>query len=223
MTTITLTGQGGKLLERLARRSTAGELFSVIEQFMLSRQSRLAGFVVRSWNRKGNTRTGSLVRSIDAAVFRDEAGLPALEVGVLRGPAQKYAGIQEHGTKSENPDSPYPRFITPKKGKALAMPVGDALTPAGVARYEGPRNYPEELTFIPIQRGDVAGRLVLTSDIEAARALEGEIDYSTIESLYILLYRARIPAKFYIRDGVRRFMPQFAADLANELVKEFAA
>ncbi len=105
------------------------------------------------------------------------------------------------------------------------MPVGDAVTPAGVARYAGPRSYPEELTFIPIQRGDVAGRLVLTSDVEAERERvrgTGEgIDYGAIESLYILLYRARIKPKFYIRDGVRKFMPILSDELAKALVTDF--
>lgn len=94
-------------------------------------------------------RSGSLARSIIGIGGVLPGGQLGWRVGVLKGPSLAYARIQHDGG-----------VIRPVNAKALAMPVGPAVTPAGVARYKGPRTYPRPLGFIPLNRGNVVGLLV---------------------------------------------------------------
>lgn len=131
---------------------------------------RIAGVITQSLNagKKGlYVRTGNLKRSI---IGRGELidGAPAMRVGVFSGPSLRYAGVQEHGTKGKNPLSPYPT-IRPKRGKALAIPVGPALNASGVPRFVSARQYrsprggkigADSLRFVPINRGRLLGVLI---------------------------------------------------------------
>lgn len=75
-----------------------------------------------------NVRTGAYRSSIT----RSEPELTPLgfeaRVGVRKGPASPYAAIHETGG------------VIRAKGRLLAIPIGPALTPAGVARYKSPRD-----------------------------------------------------------------------------------
>lgn len=57
--------------------------------------------------------------------------------GIADGPAAKYAAVQEFGA-----------VITPKQAKVLAVPVGEALTGAGVPRYASPLDVPGDAMWI---------------------------------------------------------------------------
>lgn len=72
-------------------------------------------------------RTGSLARSIDGWLKSETEGV----VGVPSDSAvNKYKWLLGDETKT----------ITPKKGKFLAIPIGENLTAAGVARFKSPRD-----------------------------------------------------------------------------------
>lgn len=75
-------------------------------------------------------RSGNLARAVDDWMEGDYEAV----VGVREGSGvSKYAWLL--GDESIPP-------ITPKKGKFLAIPIGEGLTPAGAARYSSPRQVP---------------------------------------------------------------------------------
>lgn len=197
-----LTAEGRKALTTLRRSADPVLLGGEVAKFFDRRAARIAGAISRDIGPGTiKRRTGNLARSI-VGFGNVEGGRPGFEVGVLRGPALAYAGVQELGTKGKNPASPYPTIV-PKRGKALAIPVGPALTPAGVARYLGPRSYPTPLHFEPILRGKVIGRLVTEHD----------------ETAYLLLRSVDIAPKHYLQTGVEKALPQLVLDLETFLVR----
>ena len=195
------------LLEHLGKERLYGE----IDRFF-DRQSSIVARKVTVSAFRGllKTRTGNLSRSI---LGRGErlAGVPALRIGIFRGPALRYAGVQEFGTKGKNPDSPYDT-IKPKKAKALAIPEGKALTPAGVPRFESPRGYPGQLRFIPFRRGIAVGALYDEKDVARAEK-KGVLNLDDIKKVYLLLRRVDIAPKHYLLDGLKREAGQLAIDL----------
>lgn len=70
-------------------------------------------------------------------------------------------------------------IIKPRKGQFLAIPIGNALTPAGVSRYPSPRDA-GELIFIPRTK---AGNTIL-----ARRKPDGGLD-----PLFVLKKQVEIP------------------------------
>jgi len=73
-----------------------------------------------------NRRTGNLARAVDSWLESDHDGV----VGIHEGTAvDKYAYLLGDEDKT----------ITPKKAKFLTIPIGEGLTPSGVARYKSPR------------------------------------------------------------------------------------
>jgi len=143
-------------------------------------------------------RTGTLRRSVISRVESGAKG-PLIRVGVTRGPALKYAGILEHGG-----------IIRPVSSKSLAIPTGDALTASGVARYASPRDYPGELSFIPIHRGRVVGILVDKSlDAEGQRP----------GALWFLLSSVRIPKFAWLSAPVYQSIPQVRNEIESWLLQ----
>lgn len=247
ITTITLDAPGRAVLKKLGKIApfARGAARQRLEKFLRVQAQRAAGHVIKTqltgtgakttyqanpYTKKRRRRTGSLARSITGGLAT-EKGLPAIEVGIFRGPALKYAGIQEEGTKSFNPSSPFPD-IEPKTAQALAIPVGDALTPAGVPRYHSIRAYPEQLKAIYFRsprstKGlDQIGVLVTMSSYLAAVGNDiGGLDYASInwEALNIvalLATRSGITPGFFLRDGVQDFLPELTDSLAAFMVKE---
>ena len=168
-------------------------------------------------------RTGQLAQAITGAGEMID-GVPALRVGVFRGPALKYAGPQEEGTKGTNPASPYPD-IKPKNAKALAIPQGKALTPAGVDKFGGPRNYPGDLRFIPFQRGRGIGRLVDEADIlklqKKRSKVFGPLNFNDIKTLYLLVAKVKIKGTHYLRDGFNENLETITKELEGFLLSLF--
>jgi hypothetical protein len=162
--------------------------------------SRAAGYVVKQFLSGDplHRRTGLLAASVvgDAIMV---GNVPAMRVGVFRGPALRYALIQERGGT-----------VLPVNAKALAMPVNAALTPAGVARWPGPREYPGKLQFIPWRKGggNAIGGLYDVAQLAAYRK-----NFSALRPLYVLLRQAKIPAHWYLRNGMQQFIPTVASEL----------
>jgi len=150
----------------------------------LSAQGATQGLI----NQRLRVRSGFLQRS---PAFRVEevAALPELHVSAGGGQGKRgelrYAALQEYGGT-----------VRPVKGKFLAIPVGPALTGAGVARYASARDVPG-LSFIPT----AGGGAVLGKS-------KGRGKNARMETWFILRRQVTIQGRYFVRDGTR---PAFAA------------
>lgn len=232
-----LTPQTRAYVRELQKVTDRAEFAQRVVTFLDPAAQRIAGDIVktrlsgpprtaRSTALRRNVlrrRTGNLARSV---VGRGEilGGLPAFRVGVLRGPAVRYAAVQELGTVGKGGELP---TIRPVRAKALAIPQEGALTPAGVERFGGPRGSPVPLRFVPFRRGVAVGKLVderqLEKETEAARAAHRAIDYDNVTTYYLLVKRVDITPTHFLRDGVRAAMPKLTNDLAVFVKKQLAA
>jgi hypothetical protein len=181
------------------------ELFKEILRFFKKDSLIVAGAIIRKFlsGKRGTKRkdqlarrTGTLARSVtgQATLFQ---GLPAMRIGVFRGPALKYANIQDVGGT-----------IKPRKAKALAIPVGPALTPAGVERFGGPRKFPGELRFIPFRSSGVAvGGLFEVKSLEkekkAASRGERPVSLRRAKMYYLLVKQVKIKGVGYLSKGLK--------------------
>jgi hypothetical protein len=154
-------------------------------------------------------RTGSLARSVTGRVERVD-GVPAIRVGIFRGPAANYAGILEKGGT-----------IKPVKAKALAIPVNHALTPAGVARYRSPREYPGRLIMRKFgQSGKAIGALYDEDEVEKAKVGKTSEDVDVLRAvkpLWLLVRSVKIPAYRWLSKPVIAFLPSLTADLSRRI------
>jgi hypothetical protein len=113
-------GDDGK---RLAAAISRGLHRGVVDAASKVASDYLSGQSLRS-------RTGNLRRAVQGWMDSDYDGV----VGVAAGSAvSKYAWLLGDGEKT----------IRPKNGKFLAIPIGDNLTGAGVARFTSPRQVPQ--------------------------------------------------------------------------------
>jgi hypothetical protein len=206
MLEIKLTKESVKLLEQLFQRFSTVRIYTALDKFFDQMALWVSGQIIKTAlsGQVLSRRTGNLAKSITGRAFR-EKGVPGFKVGIFRGPALRYAGVLEYGTKGYNSKSPYPT-IKPKKAKALAMPINDALTPAGVARFLSPRDFSrqkEELIFVPYQRGSGAiGGLYTSTEL-----IKGETNFENAKASYLLLAKADIKPRWYLRNGLRRRLP----------------
>lgn len=107
-------------------------------------------------------RSGELARSVkgSAAV---EAGAPTFSVGNIATDI-KPRTLDYARTQLGDDDTP----IKPVNAKALAIPVGKAKTPSGVAKYQSPRDYPGELVAIYFNSQTPAGTVSAQGNIIGA-------------------------------------------------------
>lgn len=190
-------------LDQLIQRTEPESLFNAVFQRM-GRLAQLAAAHVIRTSLSGQLlkrRTGSLARSVIGRAEMIE-GVPAIRVGIFRGPATAYAGALEHGAT-----------IRPKRARALAIPQKAALTPAGVDRWGGPRGYPGRLRFIPFRSSGIAvGRLVDENEARIA-AIGGNERLREIQTFYLLVRQVKIPAYHWLSKPIREFLPQIAREL----------
>lgn len=201
------TPETARYLRKLQATLSRGELTKAFVPFMERQGSLGAAKVTRNMlsGQRLKRRTGSLARGMVGRAELRGQGLPALRVGVLRGPSLKYAEGLEDGAD-----------IEAKPGKALAIPQDAAKTKAGVSRWASPRDYPGELKLVPFRRSGVAVAGLFDADsMEAAKGPDGEVDLSRATLLYILVKRVHIPAFHYLRDGFNLFLPEFQVALAD--------
>ena len=205
---LTLPKADQKRLDALTDLDDLNELFSGLLKLMNRLAQKVAGKVITT-SLSGKIlkrRAGSLARD---TVGRSEmiGGLPAIRVGIFRGPSRKYAGILERGG-----------VIKPRKAKALAIPQEAAQTAAGVDRFGGPRGYPGKLRFQPFKRGVAVGRLV--DENEAAEADKAGLTLDRGRTLYLLVTQVRIPAFKWLSKPVREQVPMVADEIAA-FIKDF--
>lgn len=221
---IKLEKSGTKALQNLLQILTMSEVQQALVPLFEKLGAVTAGHIIKT-SLSGQLlkrRTGSLARSVTGgSVMRD--GVPAIRVGVFRGPAMRYATTLEYGTKGKNPDSPIDT-IRPKNAKALAWPQPPVLTPAGVAKIQSPRQYKAafgyDLKFVPFRRGIAIGALYDERELEKAK--EGDtFDLTQAKAAYILLKQLDLEPTHFMRKGMIASLPMIARELAK-FIKEMA-
>lgn len=212
-----LTKSSIETIDRITEFVSAERLYDAITQFFQKQSQIIASRISNNYlsGQRLNRRTGNLARSVTGVGLKVD-GAPAIRVGIFRGPALKYAGIQEFGTRDKNPESPFD-VITPKEAEALAIPVGDdVLTPTGVSRF-GPRDYPGDLRFIPFRSSGVAvGALFNEEQYQVAR----EFGIREAMASYLLLTQVSIEPKYYLRDGFKSQLPYLIREL-NTFLRDY--
>lgn len=126
-------------------------------------------------------RGGALRRSIATEV---RGPVLALRAGEAGGQPVRYARIQEFGGT-----------VRPKNAQFLAQPVGEALTAAGVARFESPRSVPG--LYFTEWNGKVLG------------IVPGEGVF------YVLHREVTIKETRYLRDPMKALVARLPAPLAD--------
>jgi len=101
----------------------------------------------------------------------------------------KYGPIHEYGGD-----------IVPKSARSLWIPVGEALTSAGVPRISPREAYPQ----VNIFRSPKSGKII------AMRKTDGEV-------LFVLRERVHIPARPYIRPSLKETIPDMKRIFNKEL------
>jgi hypothetical protein len=212
--TITISPETQKYFRTLKEVLGKAQLYERLVNFFDKQAQVTAGYIVKT-KLSGSPlhrRTGALARSI---IGRGEilGGTPGFRVGTLRGPAIKYAAVQELGTVGKGGTMP---TIKPRTAKALAMPVNDALTPAGVARWQGPRQSPIDLRFVPFRHGTIAvGALYAAKDLQRIHKRGGTL--RDILPYYILLSKVDLAPRHFLRNGVLESLPLITANLTTFL------
>jgi hypothetical protein len=209
--TIQLTKAGKRNLALLSAKLGKDELYREITQYFERKALMTSGRITRDFlsGQRLKRRRGNLARAMTG---RGElvGGVPALRVGIFKGPALKYAGPQELGTKGKNPSSPYPTIRQKPGGPALSIPIGKALTPSGVAKVDSPRDWPRDLDFVPMYRGRFIGLLVERTKTRSF-------------PVFKLMSAVDIAPKFYLRDGFADALPDITDGLAELLARKIGA
>lgn len=211
MLEIRLLAESVRALQELERRWTPEGLSKRVLGELAKLSSEAAGEVQRGMAGEFlATRTGGLRRSIVGRAEQTRLG-PAMRIGVFKGPALAYAGVQEYGTQGYNPASPYPT-IKPKNAKALAIPTDRVKTRAGVARGAGfgPRQFAGELVFIPFRKGNIVGGLFLKEEVkEGVRS----------GAMFLLATEVDLPQRAYLQKGFARYFPTLIERLGGALAR----
>lgn len=150
-------------------------------------------------------RTGNLSRSITGTV----EGWPSVTMGLRAGGGAedvRYAALQEYGGT-----------VRPKGHPFLAIPVGPALTPAGVPRYPGgPRTVP-----VPLAVAQTRNRDFVLVEAHGRRTKGGRL--SSVQGVvwYILRRQVTVPAHRFVRDpfdAMVRALPQQMSEALQRAV-----
>lgn len=216
---IDLSPQSTQLIKTLKDKTDKEKFLKALDAQFKKEANLTKTHIVRNFL-SGNPlkrRSGNLAKSIVGSSLGIKSKTPGYKIGVLRGPSLAYASTQEFGTKGKNPDSPI-STITPKRAKALAMPLGPALTRAGVRRRESPKDW-ENLKFIPFRNSGVAvGALYDEEDL--AEMKEAGLTLRSIPAYYLLLRKVDINPVFYISKSVDARLPKTVANI-NKAIQDF--
>ncbi len=217
---IQLSPETSRFLKRVGDTLGAAKLRRELIRFNQKQAQKAAGTVVRTQlsGQALGRRTGTLARSVEGRVDTTAGRLPAMRIGVFKGPATRYAAVQEFGTKGKNPASPIPT-IRPVTAKALAIPINDSLTGAGVAKFLGPRSDPRDLVFIPFARNTIViGALFERNRIRAAQtAALGTLNLREVKAAYLLMTEVDVEPTFWLSRGVDLYIPTYTEELLDFL------
>lgn len=142
-----------------------------------------------------NRRSGQLAAAVDFTDPRRLAKQDVLQsrIGILRGPARKYADIHLTGG-----------VIRPVNARKLAVPLPAALTAGGVARYSSPLRQTLAAAF--------PDGTFVAKDI-----LFGKVG-NEITPLFALKDSVRIPKRDYMKTPIQKLIASVRSDVAQSAV-----
>lgn len=204
--TFKLDRRSVKFIKGLETDSRREKVYKQLDRFFGKEGQKIATHIIKTKlsGQLLKRRTGQLAQGTVGLAER-RGGVPGMRVGILRGPAIQYAGIQEHGGT-----------IRPKRAKALAIPVegGPAVTAAGVERFGGPRSFPGGLSFIPFRNSGLAVGGLYTKGAQRRNRLGRFTNkFDLGELAYLLVKEVKIKGKHFIRDGFREKLPELTKNL----------
>lgn len=126
-------------------------------------------------------RTGDLARRGFQYVVKEEEGRLVLRVFS----SVKYAALQEYGSAG----LPGGVIKAKKSGGYLAIPVGPALTPAGVPRYQTPRQLSDMTPPLFTAKGKKSGKLFM-----------GRVEQGQVRAYFLLRREVRVPPRMRLRE-----------------------
>lgn len=212
---IKLTQKSLAYIAAIKKRAKPGQFERDVLGFLDKQASIGADFISDNYlsNQRLKRRSGALARSIVGRSLM-ASGVPAMRIGVLRGPALRYAGVQEYGTRKYNQSSPYDT-IRPRSAKALAIPQKPALTAVGIDKFGGPRGLPFKAAFIPFRGTGVAvGGLF---DPKTLPKSGSGLSLRSAKMYYLLVKQVDIKPKWYLKDGFEAWLPKMTEELADWL------
>ena len=137
-------------------------------------------------------RSGMLARELDSW----PPGSGEVIIGIPEGsPVEHYAWLL----------SDEQIVITPKKGKFLAIPMGDNLTGAGVPRFTSPRQVPDGFFFT----GSSGGLFFGTKPGPRAR----------VRTLFVMKTEVLVQGSGALYDGVMESVPDMTAAIQRQISK----
>lgn len=141
-------------------------------------------------------RTGALSRAFSHVV---KDGVLTIMVDST---VKSYWKTQEYGAQGTN-------AIKAKPGKALSIPVGPALAPAGVAKYKSPRDVPDltMLTFKDKNTGRSLKRPVL-----------GKMEGNKFVVYFVLVKKVEVKPRLGMRDLWYDKLPQVLPMIQEEIM-----
>jgi phage gpG-like protein len=146
-------------------------------------------------------RTGNLARSMGFRIERDASGVIESQIGSgasLKTARMSYANIHETGGT-----------IRPVRAKMLAIPIGEALTPAGVARFT-PRGIERAGYDGSFVRKSRMGNLILFGKVGSGIGLR-------VVPLFLLKDKVNIPARKYMSRTVEQTKDQVVQDIIGKI------
>lgn len=114
---------------------------------------------------------------------------------------KSYWRTQEYGAMGAN-------AIKAKPGKALAIPVGPSLTPAGVAKYKSPRDVPD-LFLLKYKRSNTGKQAVLA-----------KIQGKKLVVYFVLVKKVEVKPRLGMRDLWYDKLPQVLPMVREEIVNK---
>ena len=214
---IDTNGKALAALTKAARAFDPREVKAKMRKIMEVEVIRLRDHIRKTQLNDFSSRSsGRLSRSLEGRV-RDVGGILEVSVGVFKGAAMAYAGVQDQGTKSMNSRSPYPKrgsSITSNRPKpsALAIPTDAAFRANGQLRSR------RDLVYVPKRKktGNTVGFLV-----KPIKGMALSLSDATI--FYILVKKVDIKPRFYLSKGLRSYMPRLTRNLEAAIVKHLGA
>lgn len=190
-----------------------GRLKAILRKELIATGIEAQGNVQAKIEERLKVRTGALRRSPASRIeILDRWPQLTVSAGGARGGRGelRYAALQEFGGT-----------VRPVKGRFLAIPVGPALTAAGVPRYASPRDVPG-LAYVQSRKGQPL--LVMAQNAgkvgKSGRA-GGSAKGGTLAGSvwYILRRSVTIRGKFFVRDGVADAFTGFGGRISSAIAQ----
>ena len=193
MTASELAQRLERVADRLPQIMLAGGAEAALEGERMAKMNATTLLRVRTGRLRGSVSTNAKITGPDVMITFKAGGMGG------RGPVP-YGRVQEEGSGYLPGGA-----ITPKRGKFLAIPMGPALTPAGVPRFRSPRDVPG-LRF-QLVRGGAMGRLVRDVGGRNSRA----------ETWFLLVRRVVLRPRRYLLRARNELEPMVPTIIAEHL------